>query len=210
MATIIPGILTDSLAEAQRQLDRLVGLVEWAQIDFMDGLFVPAQSITAEEANTLMTDLKLEAHLMVRDPEAWATLLSPTLFRRVYFHVEALADPTELIRQLREAGFLIGCAVNLGTPLDRYREYVELVDNVLFMGVPSGAQGQAFDPRVIETIKAFILEFPDHQIGIDGGMTLQTIDQAANAGVDDIIVGSAISHSDNVSETIQALRSIIE
>ncbi len=205
MANIVPSILTGDVADAQTQLDRLSGLVEWVQIDFMDGQFVPTVSITPAEANELDTDIQLEAHLMVNDPAAFWQKLDPELFRRVYFHVEAMADPEDMIKDMREAELLVGLANRLETPIDDFEDYVDMVDNVLFMSVVPGQQGRAFHSEVLEKIRAFINQFPDHQIAIDGGITMESIGALKQIGIDDIGVGSLIRHSDDPAKTIDLL-----
>ncbi len=75
MAHIIPTILTADIKEAQDKLDELAGLVDWVQIDLMDGQFVNNISIKPEELRRLKTTINLEAHLMVREPQPWLLYL---------------------------------------------------------------------------------------------------------------------------------------
>lgn len=206
MANIIPSILTDDFAEAQRQLDALAGLTEWAQIDVMDGIFVDTKSFEPEKLNALQTDISLEIHLMVADPAAWLSYVNPALFKRVYFHYESTAEPEELMKQIREADFMVGLANKLETPISAFADYVDMADSVLFMSVRPGQQGQQFHPEVLQKIQEFANQFPDHQIGIDGGVTLALLPEIVKAGVDDIGVGSLISQSDDPATTLHILQ----
>lgn len=205
MAQIVPSILTDSCTDAQHQLDQLADVVPWVQIDFMDGAFVENKSITAAESYQLVTDISLEAHLMVQDPAAWWTQLDPERFKRIYIHIEAVPDPEDMIKDMREEGYLVGLANNIETPVESFSDYVDMVDNVLFMSVIPGQQGQTFHPEVLDKIRLFGNQFPDHQIAIDGGVTAELIPAIVSSGVDDIGVGSVLSRSENVVQTLHTL-----
>ncbi len=206
MAQIVPSILTDEIAEAQRQLDALAGFTEWAQIDVMDGRFVETRSYSPEFLSQIHTGISLEIHLMVSQPESWLQYLNPEIFKRVYFHIETADEPEELIKRIRGADFFVGLANKLETPISAFEDYVDMVDNVLFMSVVPGRQGQQFHPEVLDKIKSFGNQFPDHQIAIDGGVTVELLPEIVSAGVDDIGVGSLISQADDPPAMLQTLQ----
>jgi ribulose-phosphate 3-epimerase len=206
MVNIIPAILESDIHELQHKLDLLANLVDYAQIDLMDGQFVDTTSVRPEELNSLRTNLFLEAHLMVKDPGEWLQYLNPDIFKRVYFHIEAVSEPGELIRAIKEAGFEAGLAINPATPIDSLKEYAEYVEGVLFMSVAPGAQGREFHPEVLEKIKEFSLECANLDIAIDGGVTESNIFSIAEAGVTNICVGSSIFAGGDIKNNIQQLK----
>jgi len=209
MANIVPTILSNDLNDVKQKLTQLSGLVELVQIDLMDGEFVSAKSITAEELQTIETGIPLEAHLMVQDPSQWLPYLSPDLFRRVYFHVEALPNPETFILQAKQIGFEVGLAVKMTTPITDIENIVGMVDSVLFMSVEPGQQGQSFDPAVLEKIDNFINQFPEHLVAIDGGVSRENIDSIVKVGVENLSVGSAIFGGGDIAENIKELKELI-
>ncbi|MFA6098812.1 MAG: ribulose-phosphate 3-epimerase [Patescibacteria group bacterium] len=206
MSQIVPAILSNDLNEVQDKLNLLTDVVEWAQIDLMDGKFVNNKSITPEELLQIKTTLSLEAHLMVADPEAWLPSLNPDIFKRVYFHIEAVPAPDEMLKKVRQMGFEVGIAINIETPLSAIQEWAEYVDGVLFMSVKPGWQNQEFHPEVVEKIKEFEHEYPDTDISIDGGINESNIFEVASAGVNNICVGSAIFASGDLADNLQKLK----
>jgi len=210
MANIVPAILEKNLDEVQKKLAMFEDAVDLVQIDVADGEFVPNQLISRDELSNIRSAVNLEAHLMVIDPADWASYLDPGIFRRVFFHIEALPDADDLILELKERDIEPGLAINPDTPLDDLIEIAERVDSILFMGVNPGRQGQEFDVSVLGKIDDFINQFPDHLIALDGGIKESNIMDAVKIGVDNICVGSAIFRSEDPLESINNLNKIIK
>lgn len=207
MATIVPTILTDSIDEANRQLQQVAGVVEWAQIDLMDGKFVPTHSITPEQVGQLEPQgLRLEAHLMVADPRAWIPYLPKEKFERIIFHYEAVPEPEGLIEELKEAGYQVGLALNPETPLEAVEPFIDTVDLVLFLAVNPGLQGQDFHPEIVEKAEAMRDMDTRTLIGVDGGINMRTIGPLVSAGVDWFCVGSALFRQGDIARNIQQLQ----
>ena len=206
MANIIPAILESDIRELQHKLDLLADVVDYAQIDLMDGQFVETVSVRPEELNLIRTNLFLEAHLMIKNPSEWLPFLNPDIFKRVYFHIEAVPKAGELISTIKQAGFEVGLALNPETPISRLKEYAEYVDGVLFMSVVPGAQGREFQLDVLKKIKEFSLEYSDQDTAIDGGVTESNIFSVAETGVTNICVGSSIFANGDVKNNIQQLK----
>lgn len=209
MAHIIPIILTADIKEAQDKLDELAGLVDWVQIDLMDGEFVNNFSIKPEELGQLKTKISLEAHLMVREPQPWLPYLNPDYFKRIYFHIEAVPKPRALIKQSKEKGFQIGLALNVETPIAVIERFVKMLDGVLFMSVTPGWQGQPFSEAVLGKIRQFKQKYPDKIAAIDGGVNESNIQSVLAAGADDIGVGSAIFKEGDIEQNFKKLRKLI-
>ncbi|MDP2685076.1 MAG: hypothetical protein Q8P20_08650 [bacterium] len=209
MANIIPAILEKDINEVQKKLNQLDGIVELAQIDVADGKFVDNKLFDPAGLIDLISPISLEAHLMVSSPEEWLPYLNPAIFRRVYFHIEAVPDPGDLILKLKEMDIEPGIAIKLDTPLDKLVEYAEWVDSVLFMSIVPGFQGQEFHPEVLERIDEFINQFPEHLIAIDGGINENNILDAVKVGVDNISIGSKIFKGGKILENYNKLNNII-
>ena len=207
MANIIPAILTDNIREIQDKLDKLAEVIEFVQIDFMDGKFVDNVSVKPEELRQLETDINLEAHLMVRNPDQWLPHLSPDVFKHIYFHIEAVPEPEDLIRQIKGIGHEVGIALNLETSSEIIEPYTEYLEAVLFMSIAKpGWQGEQFHPEVLEKIKEFWKEYPDINTGIDGGVDENNIAEISEAGVHNIYVGSALFAQGNVKDNLEKLK----
>ena len=124
----------------------------------------------------------------------------------MYFHIEAVPQPSKLIKKIRDQGFEVGLAIKIETPLSAIDPYVEMVDSVLFMSVIHGRQGQEFHKELLDKIKQFSDQYPDQNVAIDGGINADNIEAVAAAGVDDIGVGSAISQSANPQDAYYNLK----
>ncbi len=209
MANIIPTILTDRIQKAQQQLDSLAGVVEMAQIDLMDGQFVSTVSIKPSEVGELKAEFPLEAHLMVKSPQDWLPFLRPELFRRIYFHIEAVPDAEDLIATIKELDIEPGLAINVGTPIETLERYVDTVDSVLFMAIEPGRQEQQFQPEVLEKIDEFLNLHPEHLVAIDGGINSSNIVQVVKSGAYNLSIGSAIFGSGNPKQNIEKLKDLI-
>jgi ribulose-phosphate 3-epimerase len=164
----------------------------YAQFDIMDGQFVPSRSVSCEAIAALKTRLTWEAHLMVLHPEDCLQDFRQAGAQRIIFHYEATPVPGEIIGKIRELGMKAGLAVNPETPTNAIAPLVAKVDGVLFLSVNPGFYGARFIPDVLDKIEAFRREYPETEIGIDGGVKEDNIARIARTGVDVICVGSAI------------------
>jgi ribulose-phosphate 3-epimerase len=208
MANIIPAILSDNIDEVNKQLKQLTGLVQWAQIDLMDQHFVDNISIKPEELKQIKTDINLEAHLMVDQPEQWLEHFDKDSFKRVYFHIEAVTEPEELIKKIKNHRFGPGLALNMETPITKAEPFVEMVSGVLFMAIVPGWQGQSFQETVLDKVRQFRKKYPQKTIAIDGGINELNIQAVVEAGVDNISVGSAIFSRGEVKNNIEKLKNL--
>lgn len=208
MANIVPAILESDIKEVQNKLNQLTGLVEWVQIDLMDDHFVDNISIKPEELKQIKTDINLEAHLMVDEPEQWLGHFNKNFFKRIYFHIEAVPDPVELIKKIKEQGFEVGLALNMETPITKAEPFVEMVSSVLFMAIVPGWQGQSFQETVLDKVKQFRKNHPKKTIAIDGGINELNIQAVVEAGVGNVSIGSAIFAQGEVKNNIEKLKSL--
>jgi ribulose-phosphate 3-epimerase len=189
---VVPALLTDKKEELQSMLDLCAKFTDFAQIDIMDGDFVPSKSITAEELKFVRAPIGNEAHLMVKDPLTWLEPFKALGCSRIIYHFEALSAHERVIREIRRHGFKVGLAVKPQTKLSEFKALVPLVDCLLFMSVNPGFYGAPFIPDVLNGIKEFKKAFPDKIAGIDGGVKKENLQEIIESGVDYVCVGSAI------------------
>lgn len=210
---IIPAILVNNFEDFASQTKKIAGIFEMAQIDIMDGEFVPNQSFAEiEKINELNLPLAWELHLMVTHPlrelEKWTEVKN---IKRVIFHIESADNPQEVINFLRGKCWGAGLAINPETPTEKIAPYVNLVDEILFMTVHPGAQGAPFLPEVGDKIRNFIELNSDQRpiIAVDGGINENNIALVKSWGVDTFCVGSALVRSENILQTYEQLKKYV-
>ncbi len=189
---VTPAVLANDLTTFGQLIEVSETFTDYVQIDIMDGVFVPSTGIGISDLAGVKTLLKSEAHLMVAHPEDWLEAVANFGSEEVIFHYEAVADPEATISLLRDTDFRAGLAINPDTPVGEFLSLADSVDTVMFMAVHPGFYGAPFIPAVLDKIKDLRAQRPFLNIGIDGGMNLETAGLAGDAGVDFVCVGSAI------------------
>lgn len=194
---IVPAILTDNPQDLKLMLAQAETFTDFVQIDLMDGFFVPSKSIAPGDLVETEINIDWEAHLMVRDPIHYLSSLNKDGLKRVIFHWEASPHPESVISAIRDLGLHVGLAINPGTALFQFEEFVNRVDSVLFLSVHPGFYGSPFIAEVLEKIGEFRPQFPSMLIGIDGGISMDNIQRIRSSGVNYACVGSRIFRHDN-------------
>jgi ribulose-phosphate 3-epimerase len=147
---------------------------------------------------------------MIDDPDRWAIGYAEAGAYNVTVHVEAAADPVMLAKNLRAAGAKAGLSIKPGTPLEPHLETLKHYDTLLVMSVEPGFGGQSFMPDVLDKVRtARRLVDTGHLklvVEIDGGINADTIEQAAEAGVDCFVAGSAVYGAQDPGKAVAALR----
>jgi ribulose-phosphate 3-epimerase len=210
---IAPSILSADFARLAEAADSVSG-ADWLHVDVMDGHFVPNLTIGLPVVQSLRkaTDLPLDCHLMIDDPDRWAPGYAEAGAANVTIHVEAAADPIQTARAIRSAGALAGLSVKPGTPLEPYLEVLREFDTLLVMTVEPGFGGQEFMAEVLpkvrlarEHVRAGHLRL---FVEVDGGIAEDTIEAAAEAGADVFVAGSAVFGAADPGRAIEALRKL--
>jgi ribulose-phosphate 3-epimerase len=202
---IIPAILTDNPAALVKMVRQAESFTDYAQIDIMDGQFVPSHSVTCEQVAEARPMLAWEAHLMVLNPENCIADFHRAGAEEIVFHYEATPSPETVIRETRKLGMKVGLAVNPETPVTSVSHLVKDVDSLLFLAVHPGFYGAAFLPEVLDKVVAFRKAFPGTETGIDGGVKEDNITDIARSGVDFICVGSALFRQTQPAEAYHRL-----
>ncbi|MFW0790502.1 ribulose-phosphate 3-epimerase [Gordonia sp. CPCC 205333] len=185
---------------------------DWLHVDVMDAHFVPNLTLGLPVVESLLkaTDIPLDCHLMIEDPAIWAPPYAEAGAYNVTFHAEAADDPSAVARDIRAAGAKAGLSVKPNTPLEPYLEILRDFDTLLVMSVEPGFGGQSFIAEVLTKVRT-IRKVVDSGalnliVEIDGGINTETIEQAAEAGVDCFVAGSAVYGAADPAQAIAGLR----
>lgn len=206
---IIPAILTDKPEELRKMITQAEDFCDLAQIDIMDGRFVPSKSISAEDLAKVKTKLKLEIHLMVDEPSKYLKPFKEAGARRIVFHYESKENPLEVIAKIRELNLEAGLAINPPTQLSEVKGVLKNIDVFLLLSVNPGFYGSKFIPEVCD--KAMVLKNMkgNFVVAMDGGIKLDNILMIRDAGVDVACVGSGIFGQGEPKQNYELLLKVI-
>jgi ribulose-phosphate 3-epimerase len=208
---IAPSILSADFANLGDEA-AAVENADWLHVDVMDNHFVPNLTLGPPVVASLRrsTALPLDCHLMIEDPDRWAPGYAEQGAANVTFHVEAAADPVQTARSIRKAGALAGLSVKPNTPLEPYLEVLREFDTLLVMTVEPGFGGQAFMAGMMDKVRTARRHIAAGHLRlfleVDGGIDADTIEQAAAAGADVFVAGSAVYGAADPGRAVEHLR----
>ena len=213
---ISPSLLSADFAWLAGEAAAVADTADWLHVDIMDNHFVPNLTIGLPVVQSLLghTRLPLDCHLMIEDPDRWATGYAEAGAKNVTFHVEAASAPIRTARAIKSAGARAGLALKPATPVEPYGELLTEFDMVLVMTVEPGFGGQRFLDAVVPKIRT-ARELIDRNgseiwLQVDGGVTEETIERCAEAGADVFVCGSAVYDAADPGRAVEALRSRAE
>ena len=214
MIQISPSILSADftrLADEVRAVERAGA--DRIHIDVMDGRFVPNISMGPfiVEAIDSLTDLPLEAHLMIEEPERYVEVFMDAGADVIIVHQENTPHLHRVVQSVRERGKQAGVALNPATPAPVLDDIIDELDLVLVMSVNPGFSGQSFIESVLPKIRQVRGSITDRGIAcdleVDGGVNADTAPGAVSAGVNVLVAATAVfKHPDGVAEGIRTLR----
>lgn len=187
--------------------------VDFIHLDVMDGRFVPNISFgfPIVEAVRRTTNLPIDVHLMIEEPEKYAADFVAAGADTVTIQVEASTHSHRTVTQIQELGATPGIAVCPGTPLSAIEELLPFVGNVLVMSVNPGFGGQSFIPAMLDKIartRTLLDEInPVCRLEVDGGVKPGNIQRISLAGADTFVIGSSIfDGTRNIADNVTAIR----
>lgn len=197
---ISPSILSCDFVNIERDLKEFEGQENlWIHLDIMDGHFVPNLTfgIPIIKRISQVTNLPLDAHLMVTNPEFHLDEMKDFGLKNFTFHYEAVDKPVDLLKKIKDFGIYAGISIKPGTDVNVLTdEILKHSDLILLMSVEPGFGGQSFMPNSLDKAKVLVqkreqlgLKF---QIQIDGGINDETGKLAVEAGVNNLVAGSYV------------------
>ncbi len=206
---VAPSMLKCDFGNLAREVERLTAanakVLHW---DVMDGHFVPNLSygpMVIERVRPL-TEMVFDAHLMISEPEKCLDEYLKAGCEAITVHIEAVPQPTSLLRRIRDAGRVAGLALNPQTPLSAVAPFLAEIDLLLVMSVQAGFGGQSFIPTSIEKLKqARQMISSETILSVDGGIGTKTIAGCAAVGTDLFVAGSAIFDQSDYRVAVEEL-----
>jgi ribulose-phosphate 3-epimerase len=211
---IAPSILAADFARLADEVHAIEGAADWVHVDVMDNHFVPNLTIGLPVVQSLRkaTGLPFDVHLMITDPDRWAPGYAEAGAHNVTFHAEACENPVALAKTLRAAGAKAGLAIDRDTPVEPYLELLPFVDTVLIMTIKAGFGGQSFLPEMLAKVRdvrrRITAKDLEVRVEVDGGIAADTIEQAAAAGADAFVAGTAVYGAADPAEAVRKLRAL--
>jgi ribulose-phosphate 3-epimerase len=183
----------------------------------MDNIFVPNQTFSLAESKIIIaeSEIPVDTHLMICDPDDQAHLYARAGSKSVTFHVETSNNPKETIKKIAAEGARVGIALKPTTLFHTIAPLLENLDMVLIMTVEPGFGGQSFMNDMMEKVNEARSEIDSKDfrkiwLQVDGGITLETIAIARSAGADTFVAGSAVFKADDPGKMVDSLRLLAE
>lgn len=209
---ITPSILNADLAHLHNEIRKISAVSDLLHLDIMDNIFVPNLTWNFESAAEIVADspIPVDAHLMIADPDIQAVRYAEIGCKSVTVHYEAATKLKQTLRSIRSAGARAAVALKPKTDFSVLKDLRDELDMILIMTVEPGFGGQKFMNDMMGKVKQsreFIGD-ADIWLQVDGGISIDTIEIAREAGADTFVAGSAVFKSDVPAEVVSTLRKL--
>lgn len=209
---ITPSILNADFSRLNEEIDSIAAVSDLLHLDVMDDVFVPNFTFDFEAASKIISEssLAVDAHLMVADVDLIAVQYAELGCASVTIHAEATQNIPQTLKNIRKAGSRSSLGIKPNTQIEDYAQYLDLVDMFLIMTVEPGFGGQKFMDNMMEKVRKTRTMIGDRPIWlqVDGGISMQTIETALEAGADTFVVGSAVFNAPDPAQMVVDLRKL--
>jgi ribulose-phosphate 3-epimerase len=211
---ITPSILNADFDHLDKEIAKIADVSDLIHLDVMDSIFVPNFTFDFESASAIIKGcpIGVDAHLMVANADEIGPQYAQAGCASVTIHAEASENIAKTLGAIRSEGSRTGLAIKPDTSIDEYEQFSDLIDMFLIMTVEPGFGGQKFMSQMMEKVRATRKIIGDRPIWlqVDGGISLETIEIAVEAGADTFVAGSAVFKSEDPAHMVSALRSLAQ
>jgi ribulose-phosphate 3-epimerase len=210
---IVPSILSADITKLGEQVKEAARAgADRIQVDVMDGHFVPNLTFgpMVVEAVRRVTELPIEAHLMIDNPELFIEAFAKAGATLIEVQVESTTSLYRTVMRIKELGAKAGVAINPATSVEALREILPFITTVNVMTVEPGFGGQKFIASSPDKIRRVRAMSADVEIEVDGGIDAKTAALVVKAGATVLVAGSSVfGHKQGIAAGIRAIRSAV-
>lgn len=208
---ISPSILSADFANLERDIRAVeVAGADWLHLDVMDGHFVPniTIGIPVVEAIDKITDLPLDVHLMIDNPEKYIERFAKAGADVITFHYEAVGERTlDVLNLIKSFGVKAGLSIKPDTNPEDIKEYIPYADLILVMTVEPGFGGQKFIDKCADKLRYIkSIQSKDKYLQVDGGINAETGKLCRSLGANSLVAGNYVFKSADIKSAIESLR----
>ena len=207
---ITPSILNADFSQLDAEIAKIASVSDYIHLDVMDNVFVPNFTFDFDAASKIIRNspIPIDSHLMVADVDQIAIDYAQAGSASVTIHAEATRDIAATLKGIKSHGARAALALKPGTEIEEYEDSVDNVDMFLIMTVEPGFGGQKFMDSMMDKVRRTrkIIGSRPIWLQVDGGISLETIEIAVQAGADTFVAGSAVFKAEDPAQMVIALR----